>query len=77
MVGENRISLSHSDRTSELRSVHPSCHDKLYVWHNTVRPLYGLGENLIFSPQSAYSPTTRVTRNNLKPFSLVNSLHAT
>jgi hypothetical protein len=36
-----------------------------------------LGENLIFFPLSAYSPTPKATRNNLKPSSPVCNLHAT
>jgi hypothetical protein len=38
--------------------------------------MWVLGKNLIFFSLFAYSPTPRATRNNLKPSSLVNSLHA-
>jgi hypothetical protein len=49
MVGENRISLSHIDRTSGLGTVHPPCHDGPYIWHNTVRLLCGfLGRTSFF-----------------------------
>ena len=35
------------------------------------------GENLIFSPLFAYSPTPKVTRNTLKPPNLIHNLYAT
>jgi hypothetical protein len=49
MVGENRVSLSHIDCTSGLEAIRPQCHDKLYVRHNTIRPLYGFSGRISFS----------------------------
>jgi hypothetical protein len=40
-VVENRISLPHTDCTSELGTIRPPCHDGPYVRHNTVRLLVG------------------------------------
>jgi hypothetical protein len=31
MVGENKVSLSHNDCTSGLKSVRPPCYEKSYV----------------------------------------------
>jgi hypothetical protein len=31
MVGENKVSLSHTDRTFSLGTVRPQCHNRLYV----------------------------------------------
>jgi hypothetical protein len=77
-VGENRVFLSHTNRTSQLGAVRPQCHDKPYVQHNTVQSvMLVLGENLIFSPLSTYSLTPRTIRNTLKLSSLVNNLYAT
>jgi hypothetical protein len=77
MFGENRVSLPHNDRASELGYVGPPCNNKPYVRsrHRT-SAVWVLGENLIFSPLSAYSSTPRATRNNLKPSSLICNLHA-
>jgi hypothetical protein len=76
MVGENRVSLSHTDHSSGLRVVCPLCHNGLYVrsWYHAFA-MWVLRENLIFSPLFAYSLTPRVTRNTLKPPSLDYNLH--
>jgi hypothetical protein len=50
------------------QAVRPAQHRTSAMWV--------LGENLIFSLLSAYSPTPRATMNILKPFSLVCNLHA-
>jgi hypothetical protein len=63
-VGENRVSLSHTDRTSGLRVAR---YHKSTIWV--------LRDNLIFFLLSAYSPTLRAIRNTLKPHSLVYNLH--
>jgi hypothetical protein len=70
--GENRVFLSHSDRTSGLGCVRPPCNDKSYVRsrHRT-SAVWLLRENLIFSPLSAYPPTPKATGNYLEPFSPV------
>jgi hypothetical protein len=78
MVGENRVSLSYTNRTSGLRNVCPLCHDGMYVWlRYHMSAMWVLRENLIFSPLSAYSSIPRATRNTLKPPILVYKLHAT
>jgi hypothetical protein len=77
MIGKNRVFLSHTDRTSGLKAVRPPCHHGLYARSRyCMFALRVFGENLIFSPLSTYSPTPRVTRNNLKPSSLDYNLHA-
>jgi hypothetical protein len=66
MFGENRVFLPHSDRTSGLGCVRSQCNDKPYVWSQyRMSDVWVLGENLIFSPLSAYSLTPKATRNNL------------
>jgi hypothetical protein len=81
MADENRVFLSHTNRTFEHGAIPPPCHDGSYVQHDTVCLLYGfshfLSENLIFSPLFAYSTIPGATRNTLKPPSLVYNLHAT
>jgi hypothetical protein len=78
MVGENRVSLLHTDRTSGLRVVCPLCHDGPYVKSQyRTSALRVFRENLIFSSLSAYSPTSKATRNTLKAYSIVYNLHAT
>ena len=77
IVGENRVSLSHSDHTSRLGCVSPPCHDGPYVqsrYHMSA--MWAFRENFIFSPLFAYSLTPRATRNTLKLSSLVCNLHA-
>jgi hypothetical protein len=77
MVDENRVSLPHSDHTSGLKSICPPCNDKPYVRSRCrTSTVWVVGENLIFSPLSAYSPTPKASRNNLKLSSLVCNLHA-
>jgi hypothetical protein len=78
MAGENRVSLSHTVRTSGLGAVRPLCHDRPYIqslYHMSAMRVFK--ENLIFSPLSAYSPTPRAIRNTLKPFNRDYNLHAT
>jgi hypothetical protein len=76
--GENKVFLPHSDCTFGLRCVRLPCNDKLYVWSRyRTSTVWVIMENLIFSPLSAYSPTPKATRNNLKPSSPVCNLHAT
>jgi hypothetical protein len=78
MVGENRVSLSHTDCTSGLGAVRPSCHDGSYAQSKyRTSVMWVLRENLIFSPLSAYSSTPRATRNTLKPPSLDYNLYTT
>jgi hypothetical protein len=78
MVGENRVSLPHTDRTSGIRAVRPPCHDGPYVKSRyCTSALRVFRENPIFSPLSTYSPTPKATRNILKPYSIVYNLHAT
>ena len=60
MIGENWVSLLHTDRTSGLECIRPLCHDRLYIWsqyHTSALRVFM--ENLIFSPLSAYSPTPK------------------
>jgi hypothetical protein len=72
MIGENRVSLSYTDRTSGLGAVRPLCHDRPYVQSRyRASAMWVLRENLIFSPLFVYSSTPRATRNN------ASSLHAT
>jgi hypothetical protein len=78
MAGENRVSLSHTDRTSGLRAVRPLCHDGPYVrsrYRKSAMRVFR--ENLIFALLSAYSPISKATRNTIKPPSLDYNLHAT
>jgi hypothetical protein len=78
MFGENRVSLPHNDHTSGLGCVCPPCNDISYVrsrYHTSV--VWVLRENLIFSPLSAYSPTLKATKSNLKPSNPICNLHAT
>jgi hypothetical protein len=49
MAGENRVSLSHTNRTSGLKAIHPPCHDGLYVQQDTIRPLCGFSGKTSFS----------------------------
>ena len=78
MVGENRVSLSHIDRTSKLECVYPPCHDGPYVRSQYHTPaMWVFRENFIFSPLSAYPSTPRAIRNTLKLSSLVYNLYAT
>jgi hypothetical protein len=77
MVSENRVSLSHTDRTSKLGVVRPSCHDGPYIQSRyRMSAMWVLRENLIFSPLPAYSLTPRAIRNTLMPPSLVYNFHA-
>jgi hypothetical protein len=77
MVGEKRVFLSHTDRTSELGAVRPPCHDGPYVQSRyRTSTMLVLRENLIFSPLSTYSPILKVTRNILKLHNLFYNLHA-
>jgi hypothetical protein len=67
MIGENRVSQSHSDRTSRLKAVRPLCHDELYVRSRdrTSASMF-FRENLIFSPLSAYSSTLKANKGYLR-----------
>jgi hypothetical protein len=68
MFSGNKIFLPHSDRTSGLGRVCPPCNDKPYVRsQHRMSAVWVLGENLIFSPLSAYPPTPKATKNNLSP----------
>jgi hypothetical protein len=63
MVGENMVSLSHTDRTSELGAVRPLCHDGPYVQsRDRTSTLTSFKENLIFFPLSTYSPTPKANK---------------
>ena len=76
MASENRVFLSHIDRTSGLGSICSLCHNRSYVRSRYRTPaLRVFRENLIFSPLFAYSSTPRATRNILKPPNLVYKLH--
>jgi hypothetical protein len=56
-IGENRISLSHINRTFELGAVRLPCHNGLYVQSRYLTSTMRVfRENLIFSSLSAYSP---------------------
>jgi hypothetical protein len=59
MVGENRVSMSHSSRTSGLEAVHPVT--RLYVHSDVFQ-----GEP-IFSLLFAYSPTPKAITDSLRP----------
>jgi hypothetical protein len=77
-AGENRVSLSHTDRMFGPGAVHPPCYDGPYVQSQYyTSTMWVFRENLIFFPLSAYFPIPRVTRNTLKPLSLVYNLHIT
>ena len=72
MIAKNRVSLSHIDRTSWLGCVRPPCHDWPYVQSRyRTFAMWIFRENFIFSPLSAYSLTSRATRNTLKLPTLV------
>jgi hypothetical protein len=84
MFGKNKVSLPHIDRTSGLGAVHSSLGHTSAISRQAVRlaryrtsAMWVLGENLIFSPLSTFSPTSKAIRNTLKLSSLVCNLHAT
>jgi hypothetical protein len=63
MIGENMVSLSHTDRTSGLGAVRPLCHDGPYVRsRDHMSAPTSFRENLIFSPLSVYSPTPKANK---------------
>jgi hypothetical protein len=75
-AGESKVSLSHTNRMSRLRTIHPPHHDGPYVKSQyRTFALRVFRENLIFSLLSAYSLTHRVTRNTLKPPNLDYNLY--
>ena len=77
MVDENRVSLSHSSRTSELETVRPLRRDGPYVrsrYHTSA--LRTFRENLIFSPLSAYSPIPEANKGFLGRPNIDYKLHA-
>ena len=77
MVGENRVSLSHSNRMSWLEAIRPSRHDGLYIrLRHRTSALRVFGENLIFSPLFAYSPTSKANKGFLGPLNTYYNLHA-
>jgi hypothetical protein len=77
MTGENRVSLSHSGRTSELEVVHPLCHNGSYVRSlDRTSVMMFFRENLIFSPLSAYSLTPKANTDSLGPPNTDQNLHA-
>jgi hypothetical protein len=77
MVGENIVSLSHTDHTSGIGAVRPLCHDRPYVWSRDLTfALTSFRENFIFSPLSAYSPTPKANKGFLGPPNIDYNLHA-
>ena len=77
MTGENRVSLSHSGRTSGLDAVRPPLHNGPYVLSQY--RTFGLRvfrENLIFSLLSTYSPTPKANKGFLGPLNTDYNLHA-
>jgi hypothetical protein len=77
MTGENKVFLSHTDRTFRFRAVRPPCHYGLYVRSQyCTSALRVFRENLIFFSLSTYSPTSRATRNTIKPPNRAYNLHA-
>jgi hypothetical protein len=76
-IGENRVSLPQSSRTSGLEAVRPLCHNEPYVRSRdcTSAPM-SFGENLIFSLLSAYSPTLKANKGFIRPLNSDRNLHA-
>ena len=76
-VNENRVSLSHTDRTSGIDVTHPPRYDGPYVrsqYHTSALKVFR--ENLIFSPLSAYSLTPKANKGFLGPPNIDCNLHA-
>jgi hypothetical protein len=77
MVGENRVSLSHSGRMFGLGVICPLCHDGLYIRsRDRTSALTSFRENLIFSSLSIYSPTPKANKGFLRLPNSDRNLHA-